>query len=525
MTKPIIATVELDNPFKILAKQVWVKAENRTPPAAGNLIAVKAVQASDSDPDAQAGNLINRSGLLNRDGDNFDEHGVDPAHMWRSAKGGTSSWLEFDLGEVQSLGGVSIFNYNDSWHTDQGVRKADISIWTQETGWKKIHDDLTIDQAEGTDDYDEPTFIELDGVKARKIRLDDLAGFGDAHCVGLSEVQFFTTLGPQAVRPSPTDGAETLNLTHLVLTWTPGAGATAHDLYFGADPQNLQLLGRISGGEAKLSRVADQTKYYWRVDEVQADGSVVRGTAWSFTANGLLAWWKLDESEGQTVADSSPYGNGGVFVGNPKWQPTGGRIGGALEFDGAGSYVQIDNEMAFDMVDEVTVAAWVKVRVFDKTWQTIIAKGDNAWRLAREWNANSVQFTAGGVAEGRIVRGAVNINDGQWHHIVGVGDANAVSLYVDGVLDRVSRTPGRMTPDDEPVLIGENSAGPARGRFWNGWIDDVRVFRYALDANEVKALYSGTEPTVRGTGVPMPHLLQATRIERTAMSRSSQGDQ
>jgi hypothetical protein len=315
----------------------------------------------------------------------------------------------------------------------------------------------------------------------------------------------------EATGPSPQDGAGDVRLSRQVLSWTSGVGAVAHNVYLGTDPQNLHLLGKIADAQARLSRLADQTRYYWRVDEVQADGSIVKGPAWMFTtANGLLGWWKLDESDGQTVADSSPCGNGGAIVGTAKWQPAAGRIGGALELDGTGSYVRIENEPAFDLTDEVTVAAWVKVRAFDKKWQTIVAKGDNTWRLAREGNRNSVQFTAGRVDDDRIVLGTIDVNDGKWHHVVGVGDANSVSLYVDGVLDSVKKTPGRMTPDDEPVCIGENSEQPARGRFWNGWIDEVCVFNYAFDADDVKALYSSKEPIARGATSSMPRLLQAT---------------
>jgi len=225
----------------------------------------------------------------------------------------------------------------------------------------------------------------------------------------------------------------------------------------------------------------------------------------------LAGWWKLDESTGQDVLDSSARGNCGTIVGNVKWHPAGGQIGGALEFDGS-TYVRIDNETAFDITVEISVAAWVKVRTFDKKWQTIIAKGDNTWRLAREGNGNSVQFTAGRVDNDRIVLGNVDINDGQWHHIVGVGDANAVSLYVDGVLDNIKRTPGTMTPDDEPVCIGENSEQPARGRFWNGWIDDVCVFNCALDANDVKALYAGHEPTSLRLASSKPRSLRTSLV-------------
>lgn len=158
-----------------------------------------------SDPDGKAANLINRSGLNDRDADGLDEHSGSPDHMWLSAKGQTQGRLEFDLGEPKPIGTICIWNYNDTWRTDRGVRKADISIWTQENGWRKLRDDVPLEQAEGGDDYDEATIVSLDAVRAQKIRLDDLENFGDADHIGLSEVQFFRPRGPEATRPYPPD--------------------------------------------------------------------------------------------------------------------------------------------------------------------------------------------------------------------------------------------------------------------------------------------------------------------------------
>lgn len=684
-------------PFRVLARQVWIKADGREPPVTGGEIRPRAVQASSSDEGTEASNLINHSGLRNRDADNLEEHSVDAAHMWRTARGDAQGWIEFDLGEVQSLDTICLWNFNDAWYTDRGVRKADISVWTQDAGWQKIRDDLLIERAQGSEDYDDPMYVKLDGVKAQKVRFDDLASFGDPDSIGLSEVQFFETPGPKAIRPQPYDGSTDVDID-AALEWRPGLEAAGHRVYLGVTPTDLKFLGMAETSSVRLSTLSRDTTYYWRVDEVRADETVTPGSVWSFTtgrditgpkdvvvgvpdegvtsdystvgwpsnesphyvvdnkastkylhlagevratgfrttpeagaavvtgltfttandaeerdpvawelsgsnesiegpytviargpivdfnqptawprgvknatpvafenntaykhyqvlfpavrapdransmqiaevellavrsqggqptlgdvelvqvpARGvptLVGWWKLDESTGQDVVDSSAWGNWGTIVGNAKWQPAGGQIGGALEFDGS-TYVRIDNETAFDITGEITVAAWVKVRTFDKKWQTIIAKGDNTWRLAREGNRNSVQFTAGRVDDDRIVLGNVDINDGQWHHIVGVGDANAVSLYVDGVLDDIKRAPGGMTPDDEPVYIGENSVQPARGRFWNGWIDDVCVFNYALDANDVKALYAGHEPTTLRLASSKPRPLRTSLI-------------
>jgi hypothetical protein len=195
--------VELGGPFKILAKQLRIKAGNRKMPVTGEAIAPVAIQAGSSDTGAEAINLVNRSGLRDGDADDLDEHSVDPACMWRSAKGETSSRVEFDLGQARPVGTICIWNYNDAWRTDCGVGKADISVWTQQAGWQKVREGVSLEQAEGSDDYDEPMYIELGAVTAQKIRLDTLANFGNADHVGLSEVQFFGPHGPQADKPAP----------------------------------------------------------------------------------------------------------------------------------------------------------------------------------------------------------------------------------------------------------------------------------------------------------------------------------
>ena len=220
----------------------------------------------------------------------------------------------------------------------------------------------------------------------------------------------------------------------------------------------------------------------------------------------LIAWWKLDEADGNDVADSSGNGHAGSLVGNPHWQPAGGKIGGALAFDGAGDFVQIGDEPAFDLTGPVTIAAWVKVGRFDKRWQAIVTKGDTAWRLQREAEDDTLAFHCTGIIAltGRRpegIEGNKNVNDGQWHHVVGVFDGAAISLYTDGILDNVSKVSGSIQTNDSAVMIGGNSEQAERD--WNGLIDEVCIIAGAIDADAVRALYTGTSPdTIAQTANP-----------------------
>ena len=74
-----------------------------------------------------------------------------------------------------------------------------------------------------------------------------------------------------------------------------------------------------------------------------------------------IAHWKFDETSGTSASDSSGNGNNGMLVNGPTWNPTGGKIGGALSFDGTDDYVLKTTSFvpAFDGTGNLTLAAWI----------------------------------------------------------------------------------------------------------------------------------------------------------------------
>jgi WD40 repeat protein len=207
-------------------------------------------------------------------------------------------------------------------------------------------------------------------------------------------------------------------------------------------------------------------------------------------ANQMIAWWKFDETNGETVIDSSGNGLDGKLVGDAKIISDIQR-GNILSLDGDGDYVDCGHSSIFEITDEITVAAWIKVNKFNKPFQAIIAKGASAWRLARESDQNSLHFACGPGAS-RLVRGRRDVDDGQWHHLAGVYDGTRMCLYLDGELDVSASATGSIDTNSEPVYIGEKSEH--QGCFWDGLIDDVRIYSYALSEAEIKELYAGRDP-------------------------------
>jgi hypothetical protein len=290
------------------------------------------------------------------------------------------------------------------------------------------------------------------------------------------------------VKPQPVNQAEGMALTGLKLSWMPGAGADRHKVYFGTRADQMSMLDEVTVDYVELPELERGATYYWRIDAVSPDGSVVTGDLWSFNTGRLIAWWKLDDGFGNTAADSSGFGRNGRLIGDPNW--IDGITGGALEFDGDGDYVDVGKDPAFDIKNQITVSAWLKVNAFDKDWQTVVAKGDRSWRLQRNWNKNTLEFACSGLvvpgSDWGPVYGNADVNDGHWHHVAGVYDQEKIYLYIDASLDASTTATGTIRVDEEPVYIGENSQ--MTNRFWNGLIDDVRIYNYALTAEEISAI-------------------------------------
>ena len=200
----------------------------------------------------------------------------------------------------------------------------------------------------------------------------------------------------------------------------------------------------------------------------------------------LVGHWKLDGN-----AHDSAGSNHGTLIGSPTWV-NDPRRGWCLDLDGTGDYVDVGDHPSLTFADSISVACWMKVRTFDRNWNTIVTKGDD-WVLARTRDDNRIAFLCLGLAGGgwpEVYSG--DLNDGEWHHVAGVYDGAQLYLYQDGLCADSKSLHGRINRNWSRVLIGEN--GQAPNRFWNGLIDDVRVYNRPLTAAEVGLLADFVPP-------------------------------
>jgi hypothetical protein len=198
-----------------------------------------------------------------------------------------------------------------------------------------------------------------------------------------------------------------------------------------------------------------------------------------------------EEAGGGAVATLIGFGNDSA-----QWVP--GKFNRALQFNGNANLAVINGFKGVVGTNPRTVSAWVKTTETGKSIG-IVSWGDlpsgNKWSLL-------VQNTTDPKGTLRLELGYGNtiastpINDGQWHHVACTLDSlpapqsTDVKFYVDGQLDTVV---GGALVSINTVALNDVLIGcDIQNRFFNGVIDEVRIYNRALNAAEITSLFNAT---------------------------------
>ena len=213
----------------------------------------------------------------------------------------------------------------------------------------------------------------------------------------------------------------------------------------------------------------------------------------------LVGHWRLDETSGTVAVDDSGNGNDGTLNGNPQWVT--GMIGGALELDGDGDYVDCGNDAVFDITDEITLAVWVKANDMGNGEHNCwLGKGDNAYAIKHQTGNYLEFFVYDGSWHSTNYSTDLDSLNGEWHHMAGTLDGTELKFYLDGEEAATLAFAGSIGTATHAVTLGENSQ--ATGRFFDGALDDARIYNTALSPEEIVAVMQA-EPVVWALG-PKP---------------------
>jgi len=218
------------------------------------------------------------------------------------------------------------------------------------------------------------------------------------------------------------------------------------------------------------------------------------GSTGSSVDDGLLLWLefeKFDEAGG-VVFDSSGNGHDASCAQTSCPILAEGRVGAAAVFDGA-SFLQVAHDPAFDVVDALTLAVWIRMSAPPaRAFAGVVGKsfGDaslNSYELYHTGMSGSLRFNMDAGTSGSASY-PIGIKPTGWVHIAGTWDGDQMRLYVDGELYDSAVTKRPPSHEAVPLLIGADLNRGVPSRFWEGAIDELRVYNRELDASEVAAL-------------------------------------
>ncbi|MEX0919026.1 MAG: LamG domain-containing protein [Candidatus Paceibacterota bacterium] len=262
---------------------------------------------------------------------------------------------------------------------------------------------------------------------------------------------------------------------------------------------NINYIGASSHPEDHWNGLLDDIRIYNRVlsvQEIKDLYNATKGSAVNVTpavtgtslATGLVGHWTFDGPSvtATTANDVSGNGNHGTIAGNVS--PVGGRIGQAFEFDGDGDYVGSIPSLGLEGSVDLTISAWVNPRSVQR--QGIFEGSSNGSVSFMLFDSNRMRLAERGV-DWVGLSSNTNVPINQWSNIIVVYNSltNTVQFYLNGD-DDGSYVEEVNFANPATQNIGLYRASDSDSYYFDGAIDDVRIYNRALTADEVYRLYT-----------------------------------
>ena len=197
---------------------------------------------------------------------------------------------------------------------------------------------------------------------------------------------------------------------------------------------------------------------------------------------GLVAAYGFNEGTGTTAVDISGNGNNGTISG-ATWT-TSGKYGNALVFNGTNALVTINNSATLQLNTAMTLEAWVNPSVFNGAWRDVIYKGNDNYYLEGTSGNMGVPATGGTFGGSDVaLNGTGVLPANTWTYLAATYDGTTLRLYVNGVQVASQAQTGAITTSTNPLQIGGDSL---YGQFFQGTIDEVRIYNVALTAAQIQ---------------------------------------
>jgi len=223
------------------------------------------------------------------------------------------------------------------------------------------------------------------------------------------------------------------------------------------------------------------------------------------SADSLVAHWKFDEGSGGTASDSSGSGNTGTLYNMDESDWVEGMLNTALDFDGSDDYIEVPDDLSMSFgTGSFSITFWIKQPVYNGG--TILINGSsNNPPSGRRYEIVSTS-SYGGSTVGALVfvidddsnkkytnSGTTFVSD-DWLHCACIHDTSTQRIYIYKNGEEVSSAgadTGDINSPSEPLYIAQNENNGDR---FDGMLDDIRLYDYALSDSEIETLYTSVYP-------------------------------
>ena len=216
------------------------------------------------------------------------------------------------------------------------------------------------------------------------------------------------------------------------------------------------------------------------------------------TTAGLVGWWPMSESSGTTTADASGNGYTGTLAGGTAF--AAGMIGNGTSYNGSNAYINLGNPAAFPSGTAArSMCTWAKANTTSSGYRWVVAYGTA--NIGKAMFIGMSGSTLVGGSYGDDIQSTNFWAGGVWKHVCLAYDGSTARLYGNGTLLTSASKSWNLTKSQ--AYIGQQVGG---GEFWNGFIDEVRIYNRALSAAEVTDIYNdtGVLPTPSPSPTPAP---------------------
>ena len=277
------------------------------------------------------------------------------------------------------------------------------------------------------------------------------------------------------------------------------------------NPATIPFNFRVIGASTRDGNVAASPAprdFNGTIDEFRVYQRILNGTEINQTMNnemlrdGLLNYWRMDEGAGATAFDTHHIAYSSNLDGS--------KYGNALTFDGVDDYASIkNNSMVFERTNQITVTAWIYSYGSSNTqgivtkidgnspfagWGLIIFSGQENilnFALVNTNNANEIK-----------VNSTIPVPKNEWVHVAatydGSSNAGGATLYINGI-NRTAIFKNTLSGSIYNNIQESIGSYGGQNRFFNGSIDNVRIFNRSLTGEEInETMLSERPPAISG---------------------------